>query len=126
MSALNDWNEEAFGNIFFRKQKILNQIQRIKKSLETHHDFYLERLNKKLIEELQSILLEEVAYWKQKSRDQWLALGDKNTSYFHSPATLNKGRNHIWAVKHYNDILILDKESLKNLAKDFFHATLLW
>lgn len=57
---------------------------------------------------------------KQKARDNWLELGDRNTAYFHSVATISKRRTQIRDLKNSDDLIVSDKESLKNLAKNFF------
>lgn len=122
-SRLQVWHRESFGNIFYRKQKLLNQIQGVQRALETSPCCNLNLVNDKLTDELESIALQEEAFWKQRSQDNFLALGDRNTSYFHALATVNKGRNCILGLKNEAKEFIFGSNILKIMAKDFF-ATL--
>lgn len=56
------WNRNAFGNVFYRKQKLLNQISGIQKAMESNPSKHLSRLNDYLSDELNSFLLQEEAY----------------------------------------------------------------
>lgn len=38
--------------------------------------------------------------WAQKAKVNWLQLGDKNTRFFHTTATIRKKRNKIVRVKN--------------------------
>ena len=40
----------------------------------------------------------EESFKKQKSRVQWLRLGDQNTSFFHMKMTVNRMRNKIFSI----------------------------
>lgn len=88
--------------------------------MESNPCYFLENLNCRLIEELENILLQEELFWKQRSRDHWIALGDRNTSYFHSLASINKGKNKILTLKDSDNKLVTDQDSLKLMARDFF------
>ncbi|KAK2649046.1 hypothetical protein Ddye_016535 [Dipteronia dyeriana] len=45
--------------------------------------------------EMDKLLEQEEAYWRQRSRDLWLKKGDQNSSYFHSKASTRRVRSNI-------------------------------
>lgn len=47
---------------------------------------------------LDKALKQEEIYWKQRSRENWLKWGDRNTKWFHKRATLRCQRNSIHGV----------------------------
>lgn len=49
-------------------------------------------LIQKLNSDMKEACLVEESYWKQRSRNLWLSLGDRNSGYFHA---ITKGRNAI-------------------------------
>ena len=75
------WNSEVFGNLFARKRRVLNRLNGT--DLANNPNESLLRLEKCLIEEYSSILLQEEEYWALKSRINAAVFGDRNTSYFH-------------------------------------------
>ncbi|KAK6134108.1 hypothetical protein DH2020_032149 [Rehmannia glutinosa] len=48
--------------------------------------------------QLEKLLSQEEGYWRQRSRNIWLAQGDANTKYFHAQATTRKSQNHIMGL----------------------------
>lgn len=68
--ALGKWNVDVFGNIFYRKKRILARINRVQSALERNFHSGLLKLERKLKGELDKILREEEMLWFQKSREK--------------------------------------------------------
>ena len=77
------WNYKVFGNLFARKRRVLARLNGTQKALAKNPRKSLIRLEKQLIDEYSSILLQEEEYWALKSRINVAGFGDQNTSYFH-------------------------------------------
>ncbi|XP_019156867.1 PREDICTED: uncharacterized protein LOC109153452 [Ipomoea nil] len=82
-TALQDWNRSVFGNIFQRKNCILSRINGVQRSLCIKATPNLLRLERKLQMELEETLYQEEVLWYQRSRDEWITSGDRNTWYYH-------------------------------------------
>lgn len=54
---------------------------------------------KQVREELFEHALLKLAYWKQREKEKWSAIGDSNTSYFFRCAKSRKSRNEIRIIK---------------------------
>lgn len=78
------FNKEVFGSIFKRKRKIEARIKGIQQTLERVDSLSLLHLEQALQHEFNHILFQEELLWFQKSRENWVKLGDKNTAYFHA------------------------------------------
>ncbi|XP_017620894.1 uncharacterized protein LOC108465094 [Gossypium arboreum] len=70
--------------------------------------------------ELENVLHHEEMLWKQKSRCEWLTLGDRNTSYFHRRTVQRRNFNKITALRDTDGDWIFDPEILKTEAVRFF------
>ncbi|XP_052287360.1 uncharacterized protein LOC127898893 [Citrus sinensis] len=74
-----DWNRQQFGNIFWRKRRLMARLGGIQRALEKYSSQGLLELELKLRTELEEVLTQEEIFWLQKSRKDWLLLGDRNT-----------------------------------------------
>lgn len=63
---------------------------------------------------------DEEAFFKQKSRVQWLQLGDKNTAFFHKSIIHRQCRNSITRLKDADGRLIMDPQAIGNMAVTHF------
>ncbi|KAL8161733.1 hypothetical protein V2J09_013222 [Rumex salicifolius] len=99
---LTGWNVEIFGNIHKCKAKILEDLDRVQISLEEGVKDALIQRNKELQAEIELVLHQEEVLWLQKSRENWLRDGDRNTSFFHASTIIRRRRNKIDTLQNAN------------------------
>ena len=78
-------------------------------------------------EEMTVLLLKEEKWWLQRSKNLWMKLGDKNTSYFHNKASKRFRRNRILGLKDSAGNFCSGDENvailLENYYKDLFTSS---
>jgi len=67
---------------------------------------------------------EEESFFKQKSRIQWLQLGDKNTKFFHNSLLHRQARNKIHSLMDDAGNIIQDQRELGRMATEYFQNLL--
>jgi len=60
-------------------------------------DFDIDKENQ-IKDELQNLLQQEDLKWRQRAKETWLQLGDKNTKYFHASASQKHRRNVVESI----------------------------
>lgn len=73
---------DVFGSIFRRKCQVKSRLEGIMKAIDEAPTLGLIKLERKLKREWKEILLQEEIFWMQKSRIDWLRLGNHNTNFF--------------------------------------------
>lgn len=121
-SKMQIWNKEVFGNLFWKKRNIMARLKGIQKSLDYKPNPFLNELNTKLQDDLNTIFQQEEVFWFQKSREKWLMQGDRNTSYFHLTTIVRRRRNRIEGLLDDNHVWISSKEGLKSIVTNFFSS----
>ncbi|KAL4304528.1 hypothetical protein GQ457_10G007360 [Hibiscus cannabinus] len=89
------WNVEVFGHIEHRKNRILARLHGIEKAMEVRFRPSLLCLELKLKRELDEVPEQEESLWFQKSRSDWIELGDRNTRFFHLSSMARRSANRI-------------------------------
>ena len=107
------WNVEVFRNLFTRKRRVLARLYGTQKALANNPNESLIRLEKYLIDEYSSILLQEEEYRALKSKINAAAFGDRNTSYFHVTTVVRRQRTKIRCSKNSVGEWIVDVEAMK-------------
>jgi len=67
---------------------------------------------------------DEESYFKQKSRVQWLQLGDRNTAFFHKSLLHRQVRNKIHSLQDDNGTLVHDPQDIGKMASTYFENLL--
>ncbi|GAV92680.1 Exo_endo_phos domain-containing protein [Cephalotus follicularis] len=63
---------------------------------------------------------DEEAYFKQKSRVQWLKDGDSNTAFFHRVVKMRQSRNHLVRIKNESDVWVESETAIACLGVNHF------
>ncbi|KAG5545231.1 hypothetical protein RHGRI_017638 [Rhododendron griersonianum] len=67
---------------------------------------------KVMITKLEDLWQKEAMFWHQRSRVNWLKMGDKNTRFFHLSTIHRRQRNQVAKLKDENGIWQVDKECI--------------
>lgn len=121
---LKSWNKDIFGNIFKRKWRIQRRLEGIQKHLSEEPTAGLLKLEARLKRHWNEALIQKKILWKQKSRADWLRLGDRNTQFFHTTNLLRHRWNKVEALQDDQGEWIFDQESLRSMAPNFFKGFL--
>ncbi|KAK8606515.1 hypothetical protein V6N13_030796 [Hibiscus sabdariffa] len=81
---------------------------------------FLSSLEADLLIELEHLLDQEEALWRQKSHSDWISQGDRNTSYFRRRAITRRQRSRITTLKLLDGSWCDDEAQLKEEAACFF------
>lgn len=119
-AELSKWNRESFGNIIHRKNVVLSRLGGIQKKLSRVYCRGLAKLEKKLLAEYQDILYQEELMWFQRSREDWIVSGDRNTAYYHAAATIRRVRNTVSCLRDENGNWITDPALLKDHVRSYY------
>jgi hypothetical protein len=114
------FNKEVFGNIFARKKELEARLRGIQRALEDIDSARLMRLHKELQLEYENILFQEETLWYQKSREQWIKLGSRNTSFFHAQSIIRRKRNKIHGIRLSSGEWCTDPDIMRTEALNFF------
>lgn len=77
-------------------------------------------LEAKLVAHLETVLTQEELLWQQRSRCDYVQLGDRNTRYFHNKTKVLQGRSRINSLKDANGNWCFDSELLKHSATNYY------
>ncbi|KAL2527111.1 Uncharacterized protein Adt_12165 [Abeliophyllum distichum] len=123
-NTLKRWNDEVFGNIFeeikkaekeaLAKERTYDSV----KSPETREEMHRAYAN------LNNLLSQEEAFWRQKSGIKWLREGDRNSKYFHAVVKKKRSKNKITQIRNTEGRLITDVEEIQNSAVNYFQNIL--
>ncbi|GKV45295.1 hypothetical protein SLEP1_g52400 [Rubroshorea leprosula] len=93
------WNRGVFGNVEIQLDTLLKHIGRLDKKSEAEELSENEvLLRKKCFQEMWDIFRRKEAVWRQKSRNNWVRLGDANTAFFHRCVQTRRAQNAISGI----------------------------
>ena len=92
---LSRWNRSVFGLV---PRQIQNKRKALNDLVLRDHDGCNGYETIKLRKEINDLLDCEEIMWQQRSKFNWLSLGDRNTKYFHTKASGRKKKNTIFKL----------------------------
>ncbi|XP_042972814.1 uncharacterized protein LOC122304621 [Carya illinoinensis] len=75
---------------------------------------------KNLQKDIEQRLAEEEIKWKQRAKQHWLQVGDKNTKYFHMQATHRRKVNRISQILDSSNRLVTEKQQIGTTLSNHF------
>lgn len=69
---------------------------------------------------MHSLLAQEESFWSQRSKENWLKLGDQNTKFFHQKSNRRQRRNGLQGLFDQAEIWHEDKIGMKALIVEYF------
>ncbi|XP_019433194.1 PREDICTED: uncharacterized protein LOC109340077 [Lupinus angustifolius] len=93
--AATVFNKNVFGCINRWKKRVEHRLQGVQKELDYSSSESLCRFERALRKEYDDILFQEELLWYQKSRENWVQFGDRNTKFFHMQTIVRRKRNKI-------------------------------
>lgn len=100
MEKANEWNKTHFGNIFAKKNRIKAPLNGVQQAMAIRPSSSLVELESNLLQGLDRVLEQEHELWALKSRVNWMAQGDCNTTFYHISTIVRRNRNRISTIKN--------------------------
>ena len=114
---LSRWNLYAFGKV---PKKIQEKRRSLSNLVQRDRNGSLGREINALRKEINDLLDSEEIMWQQRSRVQWLGLGDQHTKYYHSKAFERRKKNTITGLMDENGNWCDSTESIAAVAVSYF------
>jgi hypothetical protein len=119
-TRLRQWNRVGFGHQEIALSLIQSNISAIEKKSEYGQLSTAEQNSlDSLIKNQWQCNLHIESMWRQKSRQIWCRLGDRNTRFFHLVANFRRAKNHLLKVVH-NGSVVEGLPVIKDAAVNFF------
>lgn len=113
--AISSWSREHYVN---SQKQITVLKEKFDRAMADHiaDDTYISLLNKSLLQAYKA----EEDYWKQRSRQTWLALGDRNTAYFHASTKGRRARNRLTVIEDASGTPLFEDEQIATVISDYY------
>ena len=94
-TKLSSWSHRTFGNLAKDLRELQGQMKNLMQETQTPDVIAKMRAIDERMDELEA---REEVFWRQRSRQDWLKNGDKNTKFFHANAKQRADRNAIISI----------------------------
>lgn len=87
-------------------------------------DRHLAMRGKETTDEYYKLMGLEENFLKQKSRIQWLELGDVNNSFFYRSLMVRRNKNQINRIQTEDDFFLYEEDDIRTEAENYFQGIL--
>ncbi|XP_019172990.1 PREDICTED: uncharacterized protein LOC109168419 [Ipomoea nil] len=119
-AGYEEWNTVVFGNIEKRKRKLMSRIDVIQRAMGCQPTNGLIKLERKLRSELEETLHQEEIKWLQKSKEDWIQSGDRNTRFYHAATKVRQTRNKVHGLKNDKDEWVHDRKAIEVMILSYY------
>ena len=116
-TSLIKWSKQQLAENKALLESIKQQIEQI--MVDPRPD---ETRLKELNEELHSAYKAKEEFWKQRSRQLWLNLGDKNTGFFHATTKKRKALNKFSVLEGEDGVPVYKEEAITSTIESYFQT----
>jgi hypothetical protein len=116
-AGLSRWGCHSVGSVQAEIQSLQRELEALRTAPDRSDPSSTEQ---EIVAKLNSLLEQEEVMWRQRSRVQWLAAGDKNTRFFHLRASQRRRKKHITELVSSNGTVVTDGAVLGSMATEFY------
>uniref|UniRef100_A0A803NWW7 Reverse transcriptase n=1 Tax=Cannabis sativa TaxID=3483 RepID=A0A803NWW7_CANSA len=115
--ALQRWKKEKVGDLDQLICSLERRLQWIQQQQITA-DLSLEEYQ--LQAKLEDTWRMKESIWRQNSREYWLKLGDRSTTFFHAAASICRRRNQVWSLQDKDGVMKENINEVSGIITDYF------
>ncbi|XP_073025129.1 uncharacterized protein [Primulina eburnea] len=119
--SLRVWAGKRFRNLPRQIRLNRHQLNALKTHSTWHNSVHHIRV---LEDEVEHLAYKEEVYWKQRSRVNWLAHGDRNSKYFHARASKRRSTNHIKGLVSSHGDWCIEQNGMAEIIDQYFRNLL--
>lgn len=124
-ARLKEWNRTIFGMIDPQLKHAREELYNIQDAhRQNWDDSNLAVMEKEVAVEYSRVLELEESLLRQKSRFQWLELGDANNSFFHRSLMVRRNRNQINHIQKEDGSFMQEENEIRDAAEMYFQNIL--
>ncbi|XP_019150525.1 PREDICTED: uncharacterized protein LOC109147318 [Ipomoea nil] len=117
---LSNWSRDIFGSVTQRKKRLLGRLEGIQCKMAQNVRSDMIRLERKLRLELDEVLYQEELTWFQRSREEWVISGDRNTRYYQTATSIKASKVKVSMLIDENGQEITGKGELVEHVQSYF------
>ena len=115
--AIMEWSKEQQLNSLKKIEECRGNLEEAMVSPTSSAELLL-----KATEELSIAYKEEEEFWKQRSRQMWLSLGDRNTGFFHAITKSRKAINKFSVLENEDGVTFYEEEKILDVILEYYQS----